>query len=38
MKNYKLLALFCLMGISFSSCKEESKSEWKNYYGYTNKS
>ena len=36
MKNYKLLVLSCLMGIFFSSCKEESKSEWKNYYGYTN--
>lgn len=36
MKNYKLLALLCLMGIFFTSCKEESKSEWKNCYGYTN--
>ena len=36
MKNYKLLALFCLMGIFFASCKEDSKSEWENFYGYTN--
>ena len=36
MKNYKLLTLFCLMGIFFTSCKEESMSEWKNCYGYTN--
>ena len=36
MKNCKLLALLCLMGIFFTSCKEESKSEWSNFYGYTN--
>lgn len=36
MKNYKLLALLCVMGVCFTSCKEESKSEWKNCYGYTN--
>lgn len=36
MKNCKLLALLCLMGVFFASCKEESKSEWKNCYGYTN--
>lgn len=36
MKNHKLFALICLLGICFASCKEESKTEWENYYGYTN--
>ena len=35
MKNYKLFALLCLLGVFFVSCKEP-KSEWNNYYGYTN--
>lgn len=35
MKKFKLLALLCLLGLFFASCKEESKSEWKSYYGYT---
>jgi len=30
------LALFCLMGVFFASCKEDSKSEWENFYGFTN--
>lgn len=36
MKNYTLLALLCLMGLFFASCNEDSKTEWENYYGYTN--
>lgn len=36
MKNIKLLALLCVLGVCFASCKEESKNEWNNYYGYTN--
>ena len=35
MKNYKLLALLCMMGALFASCKEP-KSEWENFYSYTN--
>ncbi len=35
MKNFRLIALLCLLGFLFTSCKEE-KSEWKNFYGYTN--
>lgn len=37
MKNYKLLVLLCLVGLSFASCKDKSDTEWENYYGYTNK-
>lgn len=36
MKNRKLLALLCVLGIFFVSCDKEPKSEWKNYYGFTN--
>jgi hypothetical protein len=35
MKNIKWFALLCLLGVLFTSCKEE-KSEWKIFYGYTN--
>ena len=35
MKNCKLLALLCVLGVLFASCKEP-KSEWENFYGYTN--
>ena len=34
MKNIKLIALLCLLGALFTSCKEEKK-EWKVFYGYT---
>jgi len=36
MKNSKLIALVCLLGIFFVSCNKESTTEWKDYYGYTN--
>ena len=36
MKNYTLMALLCLMGLFFASCNGGSKTEWENYYGYTN--
>ena len=35
MKNCKLMALLCLMGLFLASC-EDSKTEWENFYGYTN--
>ena len=35
MKNCKLLALLCMLGVFLASCKEP-KSEWENFYGYTN--
>lgn len=35
MKIYKLFALICVLGVFFVSCKEP-KTEWNNYYGYTN--
>ena len=35
MKNYKLIALLCLLGVFLVSCRKP-KSEWNNYYGYTN--
>lgn len=35
MKNYRLWALLCLMGLFFASCGEK-KTQWENYYGYTN--
>ena len=36
MKNRKLLALLCLLSLFFVSCNKEPKSEWTNYYGFTN--
>ncbi len=36
MKNYRLLALLCLLGLFLASCDEKKESEWENYYGYTN--
>ena len=36
MKNSKLIALICLLGIFFTSCDKEAKSEWKDYYDFTN--
>ena len=36
MKRFKLFALLCLLGVSFVSCNDKTKSEWSNYYGYTN--
>lgn len=36
MKNYRLLALICLLGLFFASCNENKTTEWENYYGYTN--
>lgn len=37
MKKFKLLALLCMMGLFFVSCKnEDPESEWENFYGYTN--
>ena len=35
MKNCKLLALLCVIGVFFASC-DKTKSEWSNYYGFTN--
>ena len=35
MKNCKLLALLCMLGVFLASCKEP-KSEWENFYSYTN--
>lgn len=37
MKNIKLWALLCTLSFFFASCTEP-KSEWTNYYGYTNES
>ena len=34
MKNYKLFALLCLLGLFLASCEKEPKTEWNNYYGY----
>jgi hypothetical protein len=36
MKNSKLIALICLLGIFFTSCNKEPKTEWKDFYNYTN--
>ena len=36
MKNRKLIALICLLGIFFTSCNKEPKTEWKDFYNYTN--
>ena len=36
MKNSKLIALICLLGIFFTSCEKEPKSEWKDFYNFTN--
>jgi len=36
MKNSKLIALICLLGIFFTSCDKEPKSEWKAFYNFTN--
>ncbi len=36
MKNCRLLALICLLGLSLASCNENKTTEWENYYGYTN--
>ena len=36
MKNIKLLALLCVLGVFFVSCKDNTKSEWENFYGFTN--
>ena len=36
MKNYRLLALLCLLGLFLASCDEKKETEWENYYGYTN--
>lgn len=35
MKNYRRMALLCLMGLFLASCGD-SKTEWENFYGYTN--
>ena len=34
MKNFKLLALVCLLALGFASCKEK-EPEWRNFCGYT---
>ena len=34
MKNYRLLALLCVLGVLFVSCNKDKK-EWNYYYGYT---
>lgn len=36
MKNSKLIALICLLGIFFTSCEKEPKSEWKDFFDFTN--
>lgn len=36
MKHIKLLALLCVLGMVFASCEKNQKSEWSNFYGYTN--
>lgn len=36
MKNSKLIALICLLGIFFTSCDKELKTEWKDLYNFTN--
>ena len=36
MKNIKLLALLCVLGVFFVSCDDKTKSEWENFYGFTN--
>ena len=36
MKNSKLIALICLLGIFFTSCDKEPKNEWKDFYDFTN--
>ena len=35
MKNYRLMALLCLLGLFLASCKDKSQTEWENYYGYS---
>ena len=35
MKNFKLLLMLCMSGLFLVSCNDK-KSEWENYYGYTN--
>ena len=35
MKNIKLLALLFMLGMLFTSCEKQKKSEWSNLYGYT---
>ncbi|MBO7615759.1 MAG: hypothetical protein J6T22_01005 [Bacteroidales bacterium] len=34
MKNYKLLALICALGVLSVSCNKD-KNEWDHFYGYT---
>ena len=34
MKNFRLLALLCVLAIGFTSCKEQ-QNEWRNFSGYT---
>ena len=36
MKNYKLIVLLCMVGLFSASCNKDSKTDWENYYGYTN--
>ena len=36
MKNSKLIAIVCLLGLFFTSCDKEPKSEWKDLYNFTN--
>lgn len=36
MKRFKFLALLCVLGVSFASCNDKTKSEWSNYYGFAN--
>jgi len=36
MKKFKFLALFCMLGVFFVSCNDETKSEWSSYYGFSN--
>lgn len=33
MKNFRLFAWLCVLGVLLASC--DKKSEWTNYYGYT---
>lgn len=35
MKNSKLIALVCLLGLFFTSCDKAPKNEWKDYFGFT---
>ena len=36
MKNSKLIALICLLGLFFTSCNKEPKNEWKDFFDFTN--